>query len=1639
MSQATSTLLETAEFFADESPDAYWSFVDAWSESDAVDCQAQILDAARSLAPSDESHKALGLSLGIRKYSPRLELFRSLGDHPTRASASACCEVVVGDRSATDVDELLALLDDALAGEVPSAAASIPRASPLDHAYPTSTTTLGIELPHAVFYGAMGTPCFAEMHRALRRAAAEGRVRAVHRPTLRAGCGGDGCVGFGASADRLVAAGYGVEMAIKNMEYKATDDAQVRDGAESSPSAGSGVAAEALSEEDVRGFNFARLADRYPDLTPELTSFRDHLAAMDSREETLKVWDIKELGLQATQRVTGADDPLQMMVDVTQNFPSLAASLSRMELDPRVREEVRANHKRLADGSLVMSLNGQPLEMDTVDAHALTDKIVEEIRAAAKFRELGLDADAAGRLMRARVPPGAADGRPPRVRPEDPAFPELVRFATDVEKDPEYDRWSPSVSTLVAGGGQTPLRRNMLNLVALVDLGQAAAWNLIDSLDQYERFGVAIRVAYVFVDDGEGARDAGVAPKSNPAALAFGFGDFRGGDDDDDDDDDDGDRGDALRGIDPDLPEGITLGTALARAAALLQRRYGAKIAASFVAGAGKSRRVIFPGNQFIPPVKGALRWSEAKSAFRRAHKRGFVASRAEGSPKPSAEAIDAAFRDATADVLASDPTTSESASFVEENKRAVKRKGLSAPAALLNGIYFTRDDARGMGGEMEQVVMHFAQSEMQATAQAVFQGSLTDETLDEGPGGMYEWMHRDAAAKNTPFIVDAAKFPPRYVVQRAPPEDAPAEDGDEGEDEDARGVARTLAYVSGREGADGFAATTMWVVADAGTDAGASLIESALEFVRDEKHEYPHAEGARVAILHPRGAPLSPEARAVARGISNGGVSEDDDALVDARLERQGALAASTVGAATAEHAHGVVIANGRVVRVPEGATMSADDFEVLASREFSARGVDAREVVSALAARERQNIDADAEAARGNVVGPPRDYSDACMTAASLVATRQAAATTRGQVQDLRFLESERVAVVVPGDGAVMLEAVLDPLSVEAQRIAPVLVLLRDALAPHLGVRVILNPRRELEDLPLKSYYRYAFPSARLDAPPRAHFSTLPKHKTLTAHLDVPEMWLVTTAAAAYDLDNLKLEDLPEGQSVMRAEYRVEALLVTGHCVEVGAREPPRGTQLVLGDAGTVVMSNLGYFQLQARPGAFDLALRPGRSAEVYAVAEPAADLLAAAQKSPFGAEEEEDAIDAGEREKPSSTEILVSSWNGRVVRLALERRPGMEREDVLRLDPGADRRGGGGGGLWGGIKSLWTGGSGGSGAGRSAGSSADGVAVGGGEGKFAWRGETIHIFSVASGHLYERFLKIMMLSVRRNTRNPLKFWFIKNWLSPRFKDFLPHIAEEYGFEYELVTYKWPTWLNKQTEKQRIIWAYKLLFLDVLFPLTLNKVIFVDADQVVRADMAELWHMDLKGAPYAYTPFCDNNKEMEGYRFWKQGFWKNHLGGRPYHISALYVVDLDRFRRTAAGDQLRIIYEQLSKDPGSLANLDQDLPNYAQHQVPIFSLPQPWLWCESWCGNETKAAAKTIDLCNNPMTKEPKLAGAARIVREWPDLDAEVRAFTDAVERRLYGRAQAETPQEKAAREAVEAAAAAAANDASASRDEL
>ena len=267
-----------------------------------------------------------------------------------------------------------------------------------------------------------------------------------------------------------------------------------------------------------------------------------------------------------------------------------------------------------------------------------------------------------------------------------------------------------------------------------------------------------------------------------------------------------------------------------------------------------------------------------------------------------------------------------------------------------------------------------------------------------------------------------------------------------------------------------------------------------------------------------------------------------------------------------------------------------------------------------------------------------------------------------------------------------------------------------------------------------------------------------------------------MVSATLSKYDLDNIKLSTTKLGK--VDTIFVLTSILVQGHVSEQDTSDPPRGVEFVLGNRNnqevtdTITMINLGYIQLKALPGVWDLRLRKGRSRDIYRI-------------SSVGTTR--DIID--------EYKIVIDSFEGVTILPNLVKRPGMENEQVL--DPQKDSSGSS---MFQNIKQ----------------------AIFGEEKKL----ETINIFSVASGHLYERFLSIMMLSVMKRTKNPVKFWLIEDFLSPVFKDFVPHLAKQYGFQVEFVTYKWPHWLREQTEKQRIIWGYKILFLDVLFPLGIDKV---------------------------------------------------------------------------------------------------------------------------------------------------------------------------------------------------------------------
>eukprot|EP00111_Clytia_hemisphaerica_P002468 TCONS_00007064-protein len=792
--------------------------------------------------------------------------------------------------------------------------------------------------------------------------------------------------------------------------------------------------------------------------------------------------------------------------------------------------------------------------------------------------------------------------------------------------------------------------------------------------------------------------------------------------------------------------------------------------------------------------------------------------------------------------------------------------------------------------------------------------------------------------------------------------------------------------------------ATTIWVIADAQTKDGLNLIKNALLYVVKQKN-------ARLAlvlhggdslqnkiiqnVLNLRQKLISGVAKLLTKlliiedfihvannpdflnKVSNGITGINKKKLSELMssadsLERAGDIVKQNTllvkKAFQLSEGENMVFANGRVFGpLKTDDVFEQQDFELLQNFENNRGGAKVSEIINSM---KLPNLPSE---------GHERYKSDVSMKAF-------AALSQRGQEsrKTLQYREDKHSVVKLPAKGegvSYLVDAVMDPLSKDAQKLIPILMVLHESF--NVEMNIFMNCVSKHSEMPVKRFYQYVLQpeltfdiNGNLKNDQEAIFKNLPHSALLTLIMDTPQSWMIAARGSNQDLDNIFLGQANE---LVYGDFELEHIIIEGHASDANTHQPPRGLQFVLGTQkqpdqfDTIVMANLGYFQLKAYPGSFVLQLRSGRSAAIYKI----------------------DSLEGGKvLHSGHNYTVVVDSFTGTFLKTKVARREGQEKADLLGDEGGEEDESGG---LWNSFASYVT-----------TGSSSTKVTE-----------DKIHIFSVATGLLYERFLRIMMLSVLKHTKTPVKFWFLKNYLSSEFTKFLPYYAEKHGFEYELVQYQWPKWLNGQTEKQRIIWGYKILFLDVLFPLNLERIIFVDADQIVRADLKELMDMDLNGAPYAYTPFCNDRKEVEGFRFWNQGYWRNHLAGRPYHISALYVVDLKRFRRVAAGDRLRGQYQGLSQDPNSLANLDQDLPNNMIHQVEIFSLPQDWLWCETWCSDESKKTAKTIDMCNNPQTKEPKLERAIRIAPEWTEYDDVIRKLQE--EMNTVGEKQADKPDGK------------------------
>jgi len=316
----------------------------------------------------------LKFALYLRIYSPRVQVHKQVaGEYPQ----SSQCDVFVdvSGHVTCSVEEL-----DSLVRRERIEADSPPSVYSIDHVHPWSGNETGKHI--AVLYADVDRPeLFEPFHRKLKEAAKNGQLALyVFRHFKRASTESNGETKVGLS-------GYGVELAIKNTEYKAIDDSNSKGQAEEE---------ESEDEGDFQGFNFGKLKRLHEHLKPSLQQFKTHLAEQEELSP-LKQWEVAELSYQAAQRILDVppEEALSMLVDLSQNFPIRARSIAQTKVKKAFKEGVQANQRKMTDelelseGDNALYINGIGVDVETLDAFQLFHMVQDEEMLANAFFQMG--------------------------------------------------------------------------------------------------------------------------------------------------------------------------------------------------------------------------------------------------------------------------------------------------------------------------------------------------------------------------------------------------------------------------------------------------------------------------------------------------------------------------------------------------------------------------------------------------------------------------------------------------------------------------------------------------------------------------------------------------------------------------------------------------------------------------------------------------------------------------------------------------------------------------------------------------------------------------------------------------------------------------------------------------------------------------------------------------------------------------------------------------------------------------------------------------------------------------------------------------------------------------------------------------
>lgn len=246
---------------------------------------------------------------------------------------------------------------------------------------------------------------FKEFHQSLSALAKEGQVsyRVRYRPPQHW------------VPRPLSVSGYGVELALKRTDYIVIDD---RD-------------AEQRDKKDSTDSKSTNLRDSMDDLKPLSSS------------------EVAKLGYSTAGFVMDSKDPLETFLQVTRDFPKYSSRIAAHNASLPLVGEVRSNRANMVPpGFNIMWINGARVDSQRVDAFSLVDQLRRERRLIEKFRDLGLSAqDAVKILSHDLLGQAQINNVPQRYDYRDEIEGGgIIVWMNDLEKDELYESWTNDLS-----------------------------------------------------------------------------------------------------------------------------------------------------------------------------------------------------------------------------------------------------------------------------------------------------------------------------------------------------------------------------------------------------------------------------------------------------------------------------------------------------------------------------------------------------------------------------------------------------------------------------------------------------------------------------------------------------------------------------------------------------------------------------------------------------------------------------------------------------------------------------------------------------------------------------------------------------------------------------------------------------------------------------------------------------------------------------------------------------------------------------------------------------------------------------------------------------------------------------------------